>query len=118
MVQQEADEGNRILYLPIVLQAAGRQAEADERCKAASQVLGRHGRVLRRPTAMHIAAITTWRSNGLKERTSKRSWLGRNHRRASVEDPGQRPALQGLPAQDEPAGVAPQSAALTAASPT
>ena len=29
-LQQEADEGNRLLYLPVMLQAAGRQADADE----------------------------------------------------------------------------------------
>ena len=34
MVQQEADEANRLWLLPIVLQAAGRQAEADEALKA------------------------------------------------------------------------------------
>ena len=34
MVQQEVDEGTRLAYLPIVLQAAGRQAEADEALKA------------------------------------------------------------------------------------
>ena len=34
MVQQEADEADRLLYLPIMLQADGRQAEADEALKA------------------------------------------------------------------------------------
>jgi tetratricopeptide (TPR) repeat protein len=34
MVQREADEGWRLLILPIVLQANGRQAEADEALKA------------------------------------------------------------------------------------
>jgi tetratricopeptide (TPR) repeat protein len=34
MVQQDLDEASRLLYLPIVLQAAGRKAEADEALKA------------------------------------------------------------------------------------
>ena len=34
MVQQEVDEVDRLAYLPIVLQAAGRKAEADEALKA------------------------------------------------------------------------------------
>jgi TolB-like protein len=34
MVQQEADEATRLWFLPIVLQAAGRQAEADEALQA------------------------------------------------------------------------------------
>jgi len=34
MVQEEADEAIRLLYLPIVLQAAGKQAEADDALKA------------------------------------------------------------------------------------
>jgi tetratricopeptide (TPR) repeat protein len=34
MVQQEADEAERLAYLPVVLQAAGRQAEADEALQA------------------------------------------------------------------------------------
>ncbi len=34
MVQQEADEASRLMILPIILQAAGRQAEADEALKA------------------------------------------------------------------------------------
>ena len=34
MAQQEGDEANRLDILPIVLQAAGRQAEADEALKA------------------------------------------------------------------------------------
>ena len=34
MVQQEVDEGFRLLYLPIMLQANGRKAEADEALKA------------------------------------------------------------------------------------
>lgn len=34
MVQQEADEAERLNYLPVVLRAAGRQAEADEALQA------------------------------------------------------------------------------------
>ena len=34
MVQQEADEATRLWFLPVVLQAAGRQAEADEALQA------------------------------------------------------------------------------------
>jgi TolB-like protein/Flp pilus assembly protein TadD len=34
MVQQEADEVERLAYLPVMLQAAGRQAEADEALQA------------------------------------------------------------------------------------
>jgi tetratricopeptide (TPR) repeat protein len=34
MVQQEADEEERLAYLAVVLQAAGRQAEADEALQA------------------------------------------------------------------------------------
>jgi tetratricopeptide (TPR) repeat protein len=34
IVQQESDEGNRLTYLAVVLQVAGRQAEADEALKA------------------------------------------------------------------------------------
>ena len=34
MVQQDADEGSRLLFLPIMLQANGRKAEADEALKA------------------------------------------------------------------------------------
>jgi hypothetical protein len=34
MVQQEGDEAQRLLYLPIILQANGRQAEADEALQA------------------------------------------------------------------------------------
>jgi TolB-like protein len=33
-LQQEVDKSNRLLFLPLVLQAAGRQAEADEALKA------------------------------------------------------------------------------------
>ena len=34
MVQQEVDEGSRLAVLPIMLQANGRKAEADEALKA------------------------------------------------------------------------------------
>jgi tetratricopeptide (TPR) repeat protein len=34
MVQQEADEATRLWFLPVILQAAGRQAEADEALQA------------------------------------------------------------------------------------
>src|SRR5262245_51385179 len=34
MAQQEKDEAQRLLYLPVLLQAAGRQAEANEALKA------------------------------------------------------------------------------------
>ena len=34
MVQQEVDEGNRLLYLPVMLQAVGRNADADEALRA------------------------------------------------------------------------------------
>ena len=40
MVQQEVDEGNRLLHLPIVLQASGRKTEADEALNALTKRWG------------------------------------------------------------------------------
>ena len=82
MVQQETDEAD-VWLLPIVLQAVGRQAEADEALKAQIE----HWAItaafyVARP--MRIAAIMISQSNGSNEPTSRRILGLPNIRRASV----------------------------------
>ena len=75
MVEQEADEAIGLLYLPVVLHAAGRYAEADEALKAQIAHWGDTGAFYVALRPMRIAAITISHSNGSNERTSKRIWL-------------------------------------------
>ena len=74
MVQHERRRTDRLLYLPVMLEAAGRQAEADEALKAQIADWAELARTMW-PRPMPIAAITISHSSGSNEPTSRGTLL-------------------------------------------
>jgi tetratricopeptide (TPR) repeat protein len=73
ILQQEADEGSRLLYLPIVLQAAGRHADADEALEAQIAYWADTG-------AFYVAQTYAYRG----ERDLALEWLERAYKQKDV----------------------------------
>ena len=72
-MQQDSDEGNRLTYLAVVLQAAGRQAEADEALKA---LIARWADT----AAFYVAQTYAYRG----DRDSAMQWLERAYKQKDV----------------------------------
>ena len=88
MVQQDVDEGSRLLFLPIMLQANGRKAEADEALKALIARWADRG-------AFYVAMNYAYRGDhDLALQWLERAYqqkdpdLSEYRRRAAVQEPG------------------------------